>query len=126
MSPSTHGGCTTQGYFECLRIEAYTRKVSVTMACPGPVFSRVVQNAAGSQANVIYAQPQDTQNNRMQTARCARLMLVGLVNRLDELWIANQPVLAGFYLLQYAPCIGRWFLTRFLNQTQFRRIRDGE
>ncbi|CAG2106508.1 unnamed protein product [Medioppia subpectinata] len=33
------------GYYECLRVEAQSRGISITMLCPGPVFSRVLENA---------------------------------------------------------------------------------
>ncbi|EDM03596.1 rCG62048 [Rattus norvegicus] len=39
----------------------------------------------------------------METSRCVQLILVSLANDLEEVWIANQPVLLRAYVWQYVP-----------------------
>ena len=44
--------------------------------------------------------------SRMSTERCVQLMLVGMANRLKELWIISPNlVLLLMYLMQYFPNI---------------------
>ena len=96
------------------------------MACPGPVFSNVIQNALTDRPGEVVGRTHNVTSNRMKTSRCCRLMLVGLVNKLDELWIANQPVLTIYYVSQYMPSITRRFLPKFFDKKRFAKIRDGE
>lgn len=96
------------------------------MACPGPVFSNVIQNALTDRPGEVVGGAHDPQSNRMQTSRCARLMLVGLVHKLDELWIANQPILPMYYACQYAPSISRRLLPILFDKKRFVKLRDGE
>ncbi|UYV70440.1 DHRS7 [Cordylochernes scorpioides] len=44
---------------------------------------------------------------RMSTDRCSHLCAVAIANKLDEVWIAQNPVLILFYLSQYLPTIYR-------------------
>ena len=47
--PNSPTYCATKhalhGYFESLRYESYGKNVQVTMVCPGPVFSNLVERA---------------------------------------------------------------------------------
>jgi hypothetical protein len=45
--------------------------------------------------------------DKMETDRCAKLIVAGVANHLDELWIAQQPILLFVYLSQYMPNIAR-------------------
>ena len=46
---------------------------------------------------------EENQKGRMSTERCVELMIVGMANRLKELWISPHPVLLFTYLCQYFP-----------------------
>ena len=46
---------------------------------------------------------EEDQKGRMSTERCIELMIVGMANRLKELWISPQPILLFTYLSQYFP-----------------------
>lgn len=43
----------------------------------------------------------------MATARCSHLIAKGIANKVDEMWIARQPVLLSVYLHTYAPWLSR-------------------
>ena len=45
---------------------------------------------------------------RMSTERCAKLMVVGMANNLDEVWISEHPPMLMFYTNQYFPNLFRW------------------
>ena len=45
----------------------------------------------------------------MPTERCAKLMVVGMANNLDELWISNNPMLLMTYANQYFPTVFKWY-----------------
>ena len=57
----------------------------------------------------IHTQPvealEENQAGRMSTERCVHLMLIGMANRLKELWISPHPVLLFTYIMQYFPNI---------------------
>lgn len=57
---------------------------------------------------------QEIQARKMPTERCAKLMLVGMANNLDELWISENPMLLMTYANQYFPTVFRWFSNEFL------------
>ena len=52
---------------------------------------------------------------RMSTERCAKLMAVGMVNNLDEVWISENPYLLLVYLNQYLPNFFRWYVAHCKN-----------
>jgi dehydrogenase/reductase SDR family protein 7 len=43
----------------------------------------------------------------MEASRCAYLMSIAIANKLDEVWISNQPILWLLYAMQYFPTIFR-------------------
>lgn len=50
----------------------------------------------------------------MPTERCAKLMVVGMVNNLDEIWISENPMLLGTYIKEYFPILYKWCVLIFL------------
>jgi dehydrogenase/reductase SDR family protein 7 len=44
---------------------------------------------------------------RMSTPRCAELCALAIANRLDEAWIALNPVLLFTYAYQYLPNLAK-------------------
>ncbi|KAG4070076.1 hypothetical protein HA402_013736 [Bradysia odoriphaga] len=88
------------GYFEALRNELGSNKISITMLCPGPVFSDIVREAfttkIGEKVNKVY-QPTE---RRMTADRCAYLCLVAIANKLDESWQALFPLIIVTYFLR--------------------------
>ncbi|CAG2115851.1 unnamed protein product [Medioppia subpectinata] len=73
------------GYYECLRVEAQSRGISITMLCPGPVFSRVLENAMSNKLDSSHEVVTHSKDNkRLATSRCAHLMATAIANTLDE------------------------------------------
>ncbi|XP_072895657.1 dehydrogenase/reductase SDR family member 7 [Hemitrygon akajei] len=92
-----------QGFFNSLRPElANYPGIVISMVCPGLVHSNIVKNAFTEEINKMTAES-SVQTRKMPTARCARLILVGMANELKEVWISEQPMLLYVYLWQYAP-----------------------
>ena len=46
----------------------------------------------------------------MSTERCAKLMVLGMANDLDEVWISENPVLLMVYFNQYLPNLSKWYV----------------
>ena len=46
-------------------------------------------------------------DKRMQTDRCARLMLTAIAHNLEEAWITFFPILPLNYFVQYAPTLSK-------------------
>lgn len=113
------------GYFECLRIESY-KSVKVTLLCPGPVHSRILETAYTEQPNVQVNQSHAPDSRRMSTQRCARLCLTAIVNRVNVAWISIQPVLVCCYLAQYLPNTLALIFTKFMTEEKLKQIREGK
>ena len=116
-----------QGYFETARSELAPKGISITMLCPGPVFSDILTACATEKPGevrglnkcchfkintILLASQQlggkmSEKDRRMNTDRCAKLCAVAIVNKLDEAWISINPVLIFLYVSQYAPSICR-------------------
>jgi len=115
------------GYYECLRIESYNRGVRVTVLCPGPVFSRITENAMMGKPGVKVGESgrHPPGSRRMATSRCAQLCLISIINQLDQSWITIQPVLFMHYWSQYAPSLFRWFFGVYMTPERAKKVREG-
>lgn len=113
------------GYFECLRIEAY-KNVKVTLLCPGPVFSRILESAYTEQPGVQVNQSHAPDSRRMSTERCAKLCLTAIVNRVNVAWISIQPILTCCYLAQYLPNVMALIFTKFMTEEKLMKLREGK
>lgn len=113
------------GYFETLRTEGY-RNVKITMLCPGPVHSRILETSFTEQPGVNVNKTHAPDSKRMSTERCARLCLVAIVNRVSVAWISIQPVLAVCYLAQYFPFGVYLLFTKFMTEEKLKSIREGK
>ncbi|XP_053330781.1 dehydrogenase/reductase SDR family member 7 [Spea bombifrons] len=114
-----------QGFFNSLRIElgGYP-DITVSITCPGPVQSKVVENAFTEVVGKKF-EPKSDQSYKMPTARCARLILVTAANDLNESWISEHPVLAVFYLWQYFPTWACW-ITEKIGRRRIESFKRGE
>lgn len=112
------------GYFECLRFEA-CKNVKVTLLCPGPVFSRILETSYTEQPGVAVNKSHSPESSRMATERCAQLSLAAIVNRVNVAWISIQPVLTCCYLGQYLPNVLALIFTKFMTEEKLMKIRDG-
>ncbi|XP_029643056.1 dehydrogenase/reductase SDR family member 7 [Octopus sinensis] len=102
-----------QGYFDSLRLEMHNHNIGVSIICPGPTFSNLLENAFTGTIATNYGMKMDPNDRRMDTARCARLIILAVANKLDEVWIARHPLLLVMYLCQYCPSFGQWILCHF-------------
>jgi len=93
-----------QGYFDGLRGEVAHHGVGVSIVCPGPVESEIVDKAVRVEGDV-----QQSEGKKMPTARCTSLVAKGMYHKLAEMWISEQPFLSIAYLAGFAP-----YLTRLL------------
>ncbi|KAM3594829.1 uncharacterized protein V6R79_014593 [Siganus canaliculatus] len=113
-----------QGFFNSLRTELTDfPNILVSTVCPGPVQSQIVQNAFTEDVNKPMASA-GSQEYKMPTSRCVRLMLVGIANSVKEMWIAQQPFLAFYYAWQYTPTVA-WFLTNKLARKRVQNFKAG-
>lgn len=113
------------GYFETLRTEAF-KNVKITLLCPGPVHSRILESSFTDQKGVTVNQSHAPDAKRMSTERCAKLCLTAIVNRVSVAWISMQPVLACCYLAQYFPYGLIIVFTKFMTEEKLKRIREGK
>lgn len=113
------------GWFETLRVEGYEHNIDVTMLCPGPVFSRLLEQAYTAEPGKVVGGSMHKGEKRMETNRCAYLCAVAVANRLDEAWISLQPVLMGLYLSQYMPSFYRKRM-KAIGMKQLLKLREGQ
>ncbi|KAM9842588.1 dehydrogenase/reductase SDR family member 7 [Aulostomus maculatus] len=110
-----------QGFFNSLRTELYDYpEILISTVCPGPVQSQIVHNAFTEELNKPLANA-CSQEHKMSTSRCVDLMLVGVANRVKEMWIAQQPFLLFYYVWQYTPT----FVTNILSKKRVQNFKSG-
>lgn len=113
-----------QGFFDTLRIECAPDNISVTMACPGPVFSEALVHAFTSEPNKKLNVEMKKSWNRMTAERCAYLMGVAAANKLHEVWLTPNPELFYCYLFQYVPYFAKKIAVR-LGQGRANKVKAG-
>ncbi|XP_070577039.1 dehydrogenase/reductase SDR family member 7-like isoform X2 [Ptychodera flava] len=116
-----------QGYFDALRSELYDENITVTTICPGPVVSKVVENAmtttVDKTAQDLGVDAAMQYGNRMPTARCAEVIIISMANKLSEVWCSRHPILFFIYIGQYMPTIYR-FLSKFYARKRIQAFRE--
>ncbi|KAM7375864.1 hypothetical protein PAMP_005630 [Pampus punctatissimus] len=113
-----------QGFFNSLRTELTDYpKILISTVCPGPVKSQIVHNAFTEELNKPVATA-GSQEFKMPTSRCVRLMLVGIANGVKEMWISQQPFLLLYYAWQYTPTFA-WFLSNMLSRKRVQNFKAG-
>lgn len=114
------------GYFESLRNESFCQGIRITMVCPGPVVSEIIERAYTTTLHKKWSGGHTNDSKRMATSRCAFLMSIAMANALDEVWIAKQPFLLYYYAMQYMPSVTRSLFPRIMTKERIMRLRDGE
>ncbi|KAI1895361.1 hypothetical protein AGOR_G00105500 [Albula goreensis] len=113
-----------QGFFNSLRTELTDYPgITISTVCPGPVQSQIVHNAFTEEVDRPMFSAGD-QQHKMLTSRCVRLILVGIANRIKEMWIAHQPFLLFYYLWQYTPTWA-WAITDLLGRKRVQNFKAG-
>ncbi|XP_054652607.1 dehydrogenase/reductase SDR family member 7 [Dunckerocampus dactyliophorus] len=113
-----------QGFFNSLRTELYDYpNILISTVCPGPVQSLIVQNAFTEDLHKPLTSA-CSQAHKMPTSRCASLILAGIANGVKEMWIAQQPFLAFYYIWQYTPTLA-WFITNILSKKRVQNFKTG-
>lgn len=101
------------------------RGLKITMVCPGPTFSNVIENSMTGKPGEKFGVKQSPTDWRMKPQRCAELYLTGVANGLDEIWIGLQPYLSFFYAAQYMPSVFRFFFSQFYTAERAFKMREG-
>ncbi|XP_063235766.1 dehydrogenase/reductase SDR family member 7 isoform X2 [Bacillus rossius redtenbacheri] len=111
------------GYFNSLRNEKMGSNLTVTILCPGPVFTNFLSESFTGKVDQKFGESARPTDKRMSAERCAHLCAVALANKLDEVWMAPRPILPLIYLFRYYPTIGR-ALFKFLGPKYLLKLRD--
>ncbi|KAH9259437.1 hypothetical protein BASA81_002480 [Batrachochytrium salamandrivorans] len=104
------------GFMDALRTEygyGSGNHVSITNVCPGSVNTDVSSNAMSGKGTERFGAKDANILQGMQVERCCELVLLGLSNELEEVWMfgARQEQIAA-YLAQYAPTLMQYVLRR--------------
>ncbi|XP_023334248.1 dehydrogenase/reductase SDR family member 7-like isoform X2 [Eurytemora carolleeae] len=73
------------GYFESLRNEKVGSGIDITMLCPGPTFSNLLQVAATEKFGERFGESMKPGDKRMTAERCAELSLIAVANKIKHL-----------------------------------------
>jgi len=111
------------GYFESLRTEKIGSGIEISLLCPGPTFSDLLQVAATENPGEKFGESMRSSDKRMTSERCAKLSLVAIVNKIPESWICFRPVLPFMYAVQYLPVLSKTIM-RMLGAGYFAKVRD--
>ncbi|KAG9510751.1 Histone deacetylase 6, partial [Fragariocoptes setiger] len=114
------------GYFESLKVEGYPKGIRITLFCPGPVFSRLLQSAFTAKAGATVNKSHDENAKRMATDRCARLCVVAVAHKLNLSWITMQPILVFLYVERYFYELGTMVMTRMMTKEKLMTLREGK
>lgn len=95
------------------------------MLCIGPVHSNLAANVFTSHLGQQWEGRHEIDANRMATDRCAYLMAVAIANKIDQAWIAIQPVLLLHYLIAYLPQFTRKLFPRLVSMEKVNKLREG-
>lgn len=112
------------GFYESLRVEGYRRRLTITMVCPGPVTSAILERAFTSELGTVVGPRSPPKMTYMTAKRSAELFVVAIVNKLDESWLCVQPLLPFLYISQYMPSFGRWLYCRILSEEMLEKIKN--
>jgi len=88
--------------------------IHVQTVLPGPVKSNIGLHAFTENIDEEPKVSEKRALDVMSTERCAKLMVVGMTNNLDEVWITENLPLLMLYMNQYLPNLFRWISKKFL------------
>lgn len=116
------------GYFEGLWSEVFDKGINITLVCPGPVATPIRQkcfsDVLGKTESFKPVPP--GKSNKMTPARAGQLIVLGLANKLEEIWFGPQPFVIYAYLAQYFPTIFRKRVVPSIYQKDhIAKLRDG-
>jgi len=111
------------GYFESLRNERVGCGVDISMLCPGPTFSNLLQVASTEKPGESFGENMNKGDKRMTAERCAELSLIAIANKIPESWICFFPVLPLMYFNQYLPAVSK-SLMHLLGPKFLAKVRD--
>lgn len=111
------------GYFNALRIEKAMHNITVTLLCPGPVFSNFLAESFTGRPGEKFGKSVESTDRRMTRERCGHLCVVAIANKLDEAWMALPPIIFFVHFLICYPNAGS-LVTRFLGPKVFVKMRD--
>ncbi|KAK8788498.1 dehydrogenase/reductase SDR family member 7-like [Amblyomma americanum] len=96
-----------EGYFESLMVQGkVTGEVDVTVLCLGPVLTSMTTNVQEGSGDQL---PEKVPGV-LKPERCAELTCAAIANKLEVVWICENPLLVLFYLNQYLPIIYRRYI----------------
>ncbi len=99
--------------------------IKISLICPGPVYSEMYSKLKEERGeslsmvstiviNRVFLLTHSFHQIPMSTERCSELTIKGLYHNFDELWIAEQPILAIAYIHEHFPRIGRTFISKLI------------
>ncbi|PVD28029.1 hypothetical protein C0Q70_10610 [Pomacea canaliculata] len=113
------------GFYDTLRLEVFDDNITVSLLCPGPVFSDALKHAFTHDKGQELGAEMNPTENRMQVDRCAYLMAVAIANKLNEAWMSNQPELSYVYFNQYMPTFAKWAAVH-IGGKRLKKIKEGK
>ena len=107
MVTSMHYEMRLAPFFECPKLTQFffwildklVEQVDVTMVCPGFVETDIIKN---SQSRDV---PKQFKFAPLSVARCARLTLLAMATKSNEVWLGTQPLLLSSYVCFYCPTL---------------------
>jgi dehydrogenase/reductase SDR family protein 7 len=113
------------GYFDSARVELFHRNIKVTVVCPGPVDTELLNHSFATKVGeTLEKRPKPPMV--MSAERCAELYSVAIANEVDECWILPNPYLAAIYAAVNFPTLSKYFMKRIINAKRFGRMLKGQ
>ncbi|XP_018325407.1 dehydrogenase/reductase SDR family member 7 [Agrilus planipennis] len=93
------------GFFNSLRTEKTGKNLTVSIICPGPVFTNFLSESFTETVGKKYGISAKPTDRRLTMERCGELCAITLANQLDESWMALFPLIPFTYTAVYFPLI---------------------
>ncbi|XP_045463542.1 dehydrogenase/reductase SDR family member 7 isoform X2 [Harmonia axyridis] len=111
------------GYMNALRAEKTGRGLSVSIICPGPIFTNFLSESFTNTVGQKYGKNVQSTDRRMTAERCGHLCAVALANKIRESWVALPPIVLFTYFAVYFP-VSYNFLLKTLGPERLFKLRD--
>lgn len=93
------------GYMNSLRNEKMGKRITVSLFCPGPVFTNFLQESFTDKPGEKYGITTQPTDRRLTAERCGQLCAIGIANKIKEGWMAMFPLMPITYCAVYFPLI---------------------
>lgn len=112
------------GFYNAMRTEVSGKKISITLVCPGGVFTEIIKKPVTEDKRVFQVDLWNSSSLIMTADRCAHLMLVAGANRIAEGLVANAPQVLGGKIFELFGGFIRPLMAYFATEKMIKKFEE--